>query len=81
MHEFAKFMTSQLDLRVEAHNLTRFARNFEKTPSVRFPKPIGGYCQEHVLVESYEPGRHISAACVIILISAFFSYAYTVFRR
>ena len=58
--EFRKFMTRQLDLRVEARNLERFGHNFAKSESVRFPKPIRRFCREHVLVETFEAGRPVA---------------------
>ena len=59
LKEFRKFMTAQLDLRVEARNLDRFAQNFEGWKSVRFPRPLIQFCHEHVLVETYEDGKSV----------------------
>ena len=42
LDEFAALMKSQLDLSVEAKNLSKFRANFSKQPDVVFPKPFLG---------------------------------------
>lgn len=49
---FAKLMVSQLDLRQEANNLSRFERNFAgRSGTVIFPRPLSAFCSRDVLVE------------------------------
>ena len=40
LDEFAALMKSQLDLSVEAKNLSKFRANFEKHPDIVFPRPF-----------------------------------------
>ncbi|OQV19469.1 putative aarF domain-containing protein kinase 2 [Hypsibius exemplaris] len=54
--EFSLLMNRQLDLRVEAQNLTRFRRNFRNFPSVRFPTPYQPFVRQRVMLESWEEG-------------------------
>ena len=42
LDEFATLMKSQLDLSVEANNLSKFRANFSKHPDIVFPKPFLG---------------------------------------
>ena len=42
LDEFAVLMKSQLDLSVEAKNLSKFRANFSKHPDIVFPKPFLG---------------------------------------
>ena len=42
LDEFAALMKSQLDLSVEAKNLSKFRENFAKHPEVVFPRPFLG---------------------------------------
>ena len=42
LDEFAALMKSQLDLSVEAKNLSKFRENFSKQPEVVFPRPFLG---------------------------------------
>ncbi|TPX61907.1 hypothetical protein PhCBS80983_g00787 [Powellomyces hirtus] len=51
---FTQMMHNQLDLRLEAHNLQVFAKNFKDVPAVEFPTPIEW--NERVLVETFHPG-------------------------
>lgn len=49
---FAKLMVSQLDLRQEAGNLSRFERNFAgRGGTIVFPRPLHAFCSRDVLVE------------------------------
>eukprot|EP01060_Flectonema_neradi_P010542 TRINITY_DN17620_c0_g1_i1.p1 TRINITY_DN17620_c0_g1~~TRINITY_DN17620_c0_g1_i1.p1 ORF type:complete len:502 (+),score=47.76 TRINITY_DN17620_c0_g1_i1:40-1545(+) len=52
--EFKALMKVQLDLRVEAANLTRFRENFKDIQGIRFPKPI--LKSQSVLVEEFMEG-------------------------
>jgi len=60
LDEFAALMKSQLDLSVEAKNLSKFRENFSKQPEVVFPRPFLDLCHREVIVESYERGKHIN---------------------
>jgi predicted unusual protein kinase regulating ubiquinone biosynthesis (AarF/ABC1/UbiB family) len=52
----------QTSLLHEADNLERFAKNFEATSSVAFPKPIRPFVNANVLVETYEEGLKLNEA-------------------
>lgn len=58
--QFAFNMGRQIDLRKEAKHLLRFAENFRDRPHIKFPRPIPGYIEENVLVETFEDGRSIN---------------------
>ena len=53
-------MRDQLDLRIEAKNLTRFTEKFKNETWASFPKPIHGYIERNVLVETLEEGIPLS---------------------
>lgn len=53
-------MSLQVDLSREARNLFRFNHNFRHTKDVTFPTPLYPLVAPDVLVESFEPGRHIT---------------------
>ena len=51
--QFRDCMLPQLDLRVEAHNLQRFRRDFEGETQISFPEPFLGLTSREVLVERF----------------------------
>ena len=53
-------MRDQLDLRIEAKNLIRFTEKFKNETWASFPKPIHGYVERNVLVETLEEGIPLS---------------------
>jgi aarF domain-containing kinase len=57
---FSKSMKEQIDLRVEANNLTRFISNFKEIRNVTFPTPVMRLSHPLVLVETWEAGTPIS---------------------
>ncbi|KAI2492462.1 ABC1 family-like protein [Fragilaria crotonensis] len=57
--QFCNVMLPQLDLRLESHHLTRFGRDFENDPQVRFPKPIPELTTPEVLTETFCEGKPI----------------------
>jgi len=57
--QFRDIMLPQLDLRVEARNLTRFRRDFADDPKVAFPAPVAELTTNNVLVESFIHGEPI----------------------
>ncbi|OQR97205.1 glycoside hydrolase [Thraustotheca clavata] len=59
MMSFAQVMSSQLDFRIEAANLTEFRRHFAKRTGVTFPTPDPLFSHSNVLVESFVSGSHI----------------------
>ncbi|EOD35501.1 putative ubiquinone biosynthesis protein [Emiliania huxleyi CCMP1516] len=61
--EFAAFMRSQLDLRLEARNLDAFRANFAVDPRVEVPRPLReeGLVARRVLVETLLPGQTLSS--------------------
>ncbi|KAI8320954.1 ABC1-domain-containing protein [Martensiomyces pterosporus] len=58
---FGEMMMSQVDLRVEAQNLEKFAANFAARPGILFPRAIAPLSSKQVLVESYEDGVPLRA--------------------
>ncbi len=61
--QFRDIMLPQLDLRVEARNLTRFRRDFADDPTVEFPLPLADLTSDKVLVESFIHGEPILKFC------------------
>jgi len=55
--QFRDIMLPQLDLRVEAHNLRRFRRDFEGETRIAFPEPLLGLTSREVLVERFVEGE------------------------
>lgn len=55
--QFRDIMLPQLDLRVEAHNLRRFRRDFEGETQIAFPEPMMGLTSREVLVERFVEGE------------------------
>jgi len=55
--QFRDIMLPQLDLRVEAHNLQRFRRDFEGDTQIAFPEPFLGLTTREVLVERFVEGE------------------------
>jgi hypothetical protein len=60
--QFQHMMEAQLDLRVEAENLMRFSKNFEKDKGVTFPLPLEAYIRRDVLIESFVSGMTMMEA-------------------
>jgi aarF domain-containing kinase len=58
---FADMMRLQLDLRVEAANLSRFRRNFAARTTACFPHPYAGLAAREVLVEEFAHGVPLAA--------------------
>jgi len=57
--QFRDIMLPQLDLRVEAANLSRFRRDFANEDQVTFPQPIHELTTADVLIESFVNGEPI----------------------
>jgi aarF domain-containing kinase len=57
--QWCENMNKQLDLRVEASNLIKFAKKFKEDHWAVFPKPIDGMVTKNVLVETLVPGTPI----------------------
>lgn len=55
--QFRDIMLPQLDLRVEAHNLQRFRRDFEGESQIAFPEPLVELTSREVLVEKFVEGE------------------------
>ena len=55
--QFRDIMLPQLDLRVEAHNLQRFRRDFEGESQIAFPEPLVNLTSREVLVERFVEGE------------------------
>lgn len=54
--QFGEMMRLQLDLRIEAANLTIFRKNFKNRPTAWFPYPYTQYTTRQVLVEEFATG-------------------------
>ena len=54
--QFGEMMRLQLDMRIEAANLTIFRRNFRNRPTAWFPYPYTQYTTRQVLVEEFATG-------------------------
>ena len=54
--QFGEMMKLQLDLRIEAANLTMFRRNFKERTTAWFPFPYSEYTTRQVLVEEFAHG-------------------------
>ena len=48
------FLSPQLDMEMEAHNLSKFNMLMTGYDSVKFPTPLYPFVTKSVLVESYE---------------------------
>jgi aarF domain-containing kinase len=58
VREFETIMTNQIDLTLEAANLTKFREQFIHSPKVNFPKPL--YSTSDVLIETFAEGHLVS---------------------
>ncbi|EME41907.1 hypothetical protein DOTSEDRAFT_74080 [Dothistroma septosporum NZE10] len=56
VQQFGEMMRLQLDLRIEAANLTLFRKNFRNRPTAWFPYPYTQYTSRQVLVEEFATG-------------------------
>ncbi|KAB8339104.1 hypothetical protein FH972_022040 [Carpinus fangiana] len=54
--QFGEMMQLQLDLRIEAANLTRFRKNFKDRTTAWFPFPYSDYTTREVLIEEFANG-------------------------
>ncbi|KAM5432663.1 hypothetical protein McanMca71_007360 [Microsporum canis] len=61
VEKFGEMMKLQLDLRIEAANLTFFRENFESRTTARFPYPYTEYTTREVLVEEFAQGIPLAA--------------------
>ena len=59
--QFGEMMRLQLDLRIEAANLTMFRKNFIDRTTAWFPFPYSDYTTRKVLVEEFASGIPLSA--------------------
>ena len=50
---FAGMMRLQIDLRIEAQNLTHFHKRFKDSKTIKFPKVFDEYTQKDILIEEY----------------------------
>lgn len=58
--DFAECMNQQLDLRLEASHLVKFAKKFANEKWALFPKPVEGFVTRNVMVETLMEGTPIS---------------------
>ena len=61
LKQFAAPLREQVDLAREGYYLHAFNYNFRNEPNVKFPVPLYPLVSSAVLVETFEPGEHISA--------------------
>ncbi|KAK0662578.1 ABC1 family-domain-containing protein [Cercophora samala] len=54
--QFGEMMKLQLDLRIEAANLSRFRKNFKERTTASFPFPYTEFCTRNVLIEEFAHG-------------------------
>ncbi|PWW75454.1 ABC1-domain-containing protein [Tuber magnatum] len=54
--KFSEMMRLQMDLRIEAKNLSRFRSNFGDRTTVTFPMPYSNYTTREVLIEEFAHG-------------------------
>lgn len=59
VEEFDRAITSELDFLLEAENLSRFRKNFESMPSVRFPAVHRAASTKSVLTLELLPGKKV----------------------
>ncbi|KAI9766424.1 MAG: hypothetical protein M1840_006530 [Geoglossum simile] len=59
--QFGEMMRLQLDLRIEAANLSVFRKNFKKRSTASFPAPHTEYTTRHVLIEEFAAGIPLNA--------------------
>jgi aarF domain-containing kinase len=60
VQQFGEMMRLQLDLRIEAANLTIFRRNFKPRTTAWFPYPYTAFTTRQVLVEEFAQGIPLS---------------------
>ena len=60
IREFGDNLKKELDFRLEAGNMQRFARNFARTPWVRVPEIHQAYCTQRILTMEYIRGINAS---------------------
>ena len=58
--EYCNMMNAQLDLRLEASNLSEFSTKFANDPWAAFPTPIKGFVTRNVLIETLMEGSSIA---------------------
>ena len=61
VEQFGEMMRLQLDLRIEAANLTMFRKNFVNRTTAWFPFPYSDYTTREVLIEEFASGIPLAA--------------------
>lgn len=61
VQQFGEMMRLQLDLRIEAANLTMFRKNFKDRTTAWFPYPYGEHSTRQVLIEEFAQGIPLAA--------------------
>ena len=84
--DFTKSILQELDFRIEAKNLQRFARNFEEHAAVVFPKVYDDLSTTDILCMEYIEGRKFSAVIdagenVEPFVEGYFDVAYKMLFR
>ncbi len=60
VEEFSRTFAMEMDLRAEARNIERFARNFADEENVRLPKVYQEFCNSGLLTMEYLAGRKVT---------------------
>ena len=63
--QIKELLRQELDFKLEADNIERIAKNFEKNPRVRFPVPIRSHSTARVLTTSFVVGVRIGDAAAV----------------
>ena len=61
VEQFGEMMRLQLDLRIEAANLSIFRKHFQSRTTAWFPFPYTDYSTRHVLIEEFAQGIPLAA--------------------
>jgi predicted unusual protein kinase regulating ubiquinone biosynthesis (AarF/ABC1/UbiB family) len=61
-HQIKELLRQELDFALEADNIEKIAKNFEKNPRVHFPVPVRELSTSRVLTTSYVEGKKLTDA-------------------
>ena len=64
VRQFDRAIREELDFTEEADNASRFARNFENSPDVRFPKVYGDASSKRVITLEFFDGKKLDEAII-----------------
>jgi ubiquinone biosynthesis protein len=61
-HQIKELLRQELDFELEANNIERIAKNFEKDLRVHFPVPVREYSTKRVLTSTFVEGKKLTDA-------------------